>query len=48
MKAKKFPTLLEGEALVTWLELTAEQQASYNLAKKNILWREWGQYGLCR
>ena len=39
MKAKKMPTLLEGEALVTWLELTAEQQASYDLAKKNILER---------
>ena len=39
MKAKKMPTLLEGEALVTWLELTAEQQASYDLATKNILER---------
>ena len=36
MKANKLPTLLEGEALVTWLELTAEQQTSYDLAKKSI------------
>jgi len=28
MKAKKLLTLLEGEALVTWLELTSELQAS--------------------
>ena len=39
MKVKKLPTLLEGEALVTWLELTVEQQASYDQAKKNILER---------
>ena len=39
MKAKKLPTLLEGEALVTWLELTTEQKASYDQVKKNILER---------
>jgi len=39
MKAKKLPTLLEGEALVTWLELTTEQQGSYELGKKSILER---------
>ena len=32
VKAKKLPTLL-GEKLATWLELTAEQQASYTDAK---------------
>jgi len=36
MKAKKLPTLLE---VVTWLELTTEQQGSYELGKKNILER---------
>ena len=39
MKAKKLPTLIEREALVTCVELTAEQQASYDQAKKNILER---------
>jgi len=39
MKAKKLPTLLGGEALVTWLELTSEQQANYKQAKTNILER---------
>ena len=36
MKAKKLPTLLEGEALAVWLELSAEQQASYDAAKAKI------------
>ena len=39
MKAKKLPTLLGGEALVTWLELISEQQANYEQAKTNILER---------
>ena len=39
MKAKKLPTLIEREALVTCVELTAEQQVSYDQAKKNILER---------
>ena len=39
VKAKKLPTLLEGEALATWLELTAEQQASYTDAKARMLER---------
>ena len=33
LKAKKFPTFLEGEALAIWLELSTEQQASYDAAK---------------
>ena len=39
LKAKKLPTLLEGEVLVTWLELTCEQQSNYELAKTKILER---------
>ena len=39
LKAKKLPTLLEGEALGTWLELTAEQQASYADAKAKMVER---------
>ena len=34
VKVKKLPTLLEGEALAVWLELTNEQQASYAATKK--------------
>lgn len=33
-KAKKLPTLLEGEALAVWLELTSEQQEDYDETKK--------------
>ena len=36
MKAAKLPTLLEGEALAVWLELTTEQQDDYTIAKKEI------------
>ena len=36
---EKLPTLLEGEALITWLQLTSEQQSSYGLAKSKILER---------
>ena len=36
LKAKKLPTLLEGEALAIWLELSTEQQASYDAAKAKI------------
>ena len=35
-KAIKLPTLLEGEALAIWLELTQEQQEDYRAAKKEI------------
>jgi len=33
-KAKKFPTLLKGEALAVWLELSSEQQDYYAVTKK--------------
>ena len=39
MKAKKFPTLLEGEALAVWLELTPGEQASYTTTKEKIVSR---------
>ena len=35
-KAIKLPTLLEGEALAVWLELTLEQHMDYETAKKEI------------
>ena len=34
--ALKLPTLLEGEALAVWLELSEEQQADYTTAKEAI------------
>ena len=34
--ALKLPTLLEGEALAVWLELSEEQQGDYAAAKKGI------------
>ena len=34
MKAKKLPTLLEGEAIVVWFELTSEEQ---ELVKEKII-----------
>ena len=34
IKAKKLPTLLEGEALAVWLELTTGQQEDYAETKK--------------
>ena len=36
-KALKLPTLLEGEALATWLELSEEQQADYETVKKRMV-----------
>ena len=36
-KALKLPTLLEGEALAIWLELTEEEQKDYNVTKKKII-----------
>ena len=33
-QAVKLPTLLEGEALAIWLELTPEQQKDYSVTKK--------------
>ena len=38
-KAKKLPTLLEGEALAIWLELTTEEQESYTTSKAKIIAR---------
>ena len=37
LKAKKLPTLLEGEALAVWLEMTTEKQESYDMAKSIII-----------
>ena len=39
MKAKKLPTLLEGEAIAVWLELTSEEQDTYGTAKEKIIER---------
>ena len=36
-KAKRSPTLLEGEALAVWLELSEAKQKSYKDAKANII-----------
>ena len=36
-KAKKLPTLLEGEALAIWLELTTEEKGSYMTSKAKII-----------
>ena len=37
MKAKKLPTLLEGEAIAMWFELTSKEQESYSTAKEMII-----------
>ena len=37
LKAKKLPTLLEGEPLVVWLDLSEEQLANCKTAKANII-----------
>ena len=37
VKARKLPTLLEGEPLAIWLELSEEQQGSYETAKTKII-----------
>ena len=36
-KALKWPTLLEGEALAVWLELTEDEQKDYAVTKKKII-----------
>ena len=36
-KARKLPTLLEGEALAIWLELSEEQKADYKVAKEQLI-----------
>ena len=35
-KAKKLPTLLEGEALAIWMELSEDEQKDFDDAKKKI------------
>ena len=37
VKAKRLPTLLEGEALAVWLELSQDEQKSYKDAKAKIV-----------
>ena len=39
VKAKRLPTLLEGEALAVWLELNEDKQKSYKDAKARIIIR---------
>ena len=34
-KALKLPTLLEGEALVIWMDLSAEEKDNYETVKKH-------------
>ena len=36
-KAKKLPTLLEGEALAAWMELTEEEKADYSVTKGKLI-----------
>lgn len=36
-KALKLPTLLEGEALAVWLELTEDEQTDYAVTKRKII-----------
>ena len=35
-QAIKLPTLLKGEAIPIWLELTSKQQKDHEMAKKEI------------
>ena len=37
IKAKTLPTLLEGEAIAVWFELTSEEQDTYGTAKEKII-----------
>ena len=37
IKARKLPTLLEGEALAIWFELSNEEQADYKVAKEHLI-----------
>ena len=36
-KALKLPTLLEGEALASWLELMEEEQVDFKLMKEKLI-----------
>ena len=38
-KARKLPTLLEGEALAVWLELMPDEQKGFEVAKRKIIGR---------
>ena len=44
VKVLKLPTLLEGEALVTWMELSEDEQGDYGAAKQKMIERQ----ALCR
>ena len=39
VKARKPPTLLEGEALAVWMELSEAEKESYQLAKAEMITR---------
>jgi len=36
-KVKKLPTLLEGEALAVWMELTDEEKSDYSATKGKLI-----------
>ena len=36
-KVKKFPTLLEGEVLVAWTELTEDEKKDFDAAKARLI-----------
>ena len=38
-KSEKLPTLLEGEALAIWMELSEDEQKDFDDAKKKIVER---------
>ena len=37
LKAKKLPTLLQGEALAIWLEMSEAEKASYKESKEKLI-----------
>ena len=39
IKVKKLPTLLEGEALTIWMELSEDKQKDFDAEKKKIVER---------
>lgn len=46
-KALKLPTLLEGEALAVWLELSKDERANYEDAKKGMIKKMAPQSFVC-
>ena len=36
-KAKKFPTLLQGEALVAWMEITEDERKDFAVVKTMLI-----------